>query len=157
MKMIVAGNHYTNKPEFFDKPKNKWTQTIHASMEICKSYGYSLYSYETHLPRYYTKSKLTAMFDKHKFGNNHIPYAISSVYYNMFYKEPDVCYMPKNNIKAGFYGGLIGNDGFNSNRNKDIKYAVKDKMWINYNNRGLTGHLKLWIESKYTQKSKWEK
>lgn len=156
MRKIYAGSHHDNKPSFFDNPKNKWTQTIYQSLDICKRNGYPLYVYETHLPRYYIKSNLQGMFQKHNPEAKYIPYAVSTVYYNMFYDKPDACYYENNNVKVGFYGKGQTNDCFDSTTDKLIETAIKDKIWINYSDAGLEGNLKLWIEKRFPNKSKFE-
>jgi hypothetical protein len=157
VKKIYSGNNYHNNRKFFDNPKNKWTRTIHAALTTCQAHGYPLYVYETHLPKYFMKNHLREMFSKHKPESNFIPYAISTVYFNMVYKEPTHNYMAKNTIKAGFYGGVMGNDGFSSQSKGDIEEAVNGKLWMNYANRGLTPPLKDWISRKFPVPSRFEK
>lgn len=156
MKKVIAGSHYDNKPQFFDKPSNKWMNTLFQALEVCRRNSYPLYVYETHLPRYYIKSNLREMFKKHDPESRYIPYAVSTVYYNMFYDKPDDCYYENNKVKAGFYGGTQGNDCFMSNTDKAIEQAIKDKIWINYSDAGLAGNLKMWIEKRFPNKSKFE-
>lgn len=159
LRTIYAGAEYKNNPKLYDDPKTKWMRTINASLKALKSNGRPLFLYETHLPRCFHKSKLKQMFNKFVPENNKIPYAISTLYYNMFYDKPDINYYEKNEVKAGFYGEVIKNtpDMFKSKSNQDINNAVKDKIWVNYNVAGLSGTLKLWIEKSYDTKSKYEK
>lgn len=157
MRKIYAGNHYDRNPIFFDNPKNKWTRTLHAALQLCKDNSFPMYIYETHLPRYYKKSYLREMFKRFVPENNYIPYAPSTVYYNMFYKKPDHNYIDNNYVKAAFYGGTIKNESSNSKSTKEIEDAVNNKLWCNYNNAGLTGTLKMWIECKFSTPSKFEK
>ena len=98
------------------------------------------------------------MFKRFSPEVNKIPYALSTLYYNLFYDKPDVNYFEKNTVKAGFYGGIAkgASDMFMSNSNQVIKDAVRDKIWCNYSNAGLTGTFKLWIEKTYENKSRYE-
>ena len=96
------------------------------------------------------------MFKRFVPEKNYIPYAPSTVYYNMFYKKPDHNYIENNYVKAAFYGGTMQNESANSKSIKEIDDATKAKLWCNYNNRGLTGTLKMWIERKFPVASKFE-
>lgn len=157
-KKIHAGVHYDHKKQRFDNPKgNKWMQTIHSAFQICKAFGYGMYTYETHLPRYFRKTMLKEMFKKHVPEESIIPYALSTVYYNMIQSTPESCLYAKNIIKTGFYGGTDGNDGFNSQTKQEINEAIKDKLWVNYSNKGLTPALKDWIQESFPKPSKFER
>jgi len=158
LRTIYAGSEYKNNPKFYDDPKNKWMRTIHASLVASKRHERPMFLYETHLPRWFKKSNLTEMFNKFSPEANRIPYAISTLYYNMFYDKPDVCYFKDNTVKAGFYGGVhkSTSDMFLSRSNAEINDAVRDKIWANHSNAGLTGTFKLWMEKIYTKKSRYE-
>lgn len=156
IKQTYALDHYNNMKSTYDSlNKNKWVSTTSKSLEICKDHSYALYVYETHLPRYYKKSQVKKMLDKHVPEIGFIPYSTATVYYNMYYSTPDID-LSKNNIKAAFYGM---EDGKGSVRSKDIhtiKKNLEGKTWANYTNPGLTGTFKLWIEETFKDKSRFE-
>jgi len=157
LKKLYAAATFDDISLRLKNPKNnKWLNTIRQAADICGANNYSSYIYETHLPRYYNKEKLNIMFNKHPIVKKYIPYAISTLYYNMYYDKPDAIYNEENNVKAGFYGGTNPPDQYLSETEEQVKKAVYDKVWGNYNNQGLTGALKLWIEKQYPNKSKWE-
>ena len=157
LRKIYAGNHYDNDTKRYENNgKNKWMNTISKAMEICKDYSYAMYDYETHLPRYFNKQLLRKMFKKHNIELDYMPYALSTVYYNMNFDKPDYVYTKNNNIKAGFYGGKHGVDGFLAETEEGLQEGIKDKIWINYNNKGLTPVLQEFIEKQFPVKSKWE-
>lgn len=157
IRRIYAGGHYDDNPKMYEnKTAEKWMATISNAMTICKDNSYAMYNYETHLPRYFKKELLQKMFNKHNPETDFIPYAISTVYYNMNYEKPDFNYHKENKVKAGFYGGVYGFDGFSSQTEQEIKDAIKDKVWINYNNKGLTIALMEFIQKQFPNKSRWE-
>jgi hypothetical protein len=157
VKKIYAANKYENNKQFFDGRKNKWIRTIHTSIQLCMAHGYETYIYETHLPRFFNKANVKQMFQKHIPEQLYIPYALSTLYYNMYYKKPTENYYAYNTVKAGMYGRTHHNDEFRSTTEQDIQLGVLGKLWLNYNNRGLTPALKRWIELHFPVKSRFEK
>jgi hypothetical protein len=164
IKTIYAGDVYSKRKEYWDDLNvNKWRTTVRTSIQIAKQYG-EVYIYETHLPRYYKKSNLQIMFKQHNIDMD-IPYAPSTLYFNMFYEQPDYIYknfnidnQQDNPIKAGFYGGKIAEvDYFPSRTEEQVNKYTQNKLWVNYNEAGMTEHLKNWIQKQFPQKSNYEK
>lgn len=160
---VYAGGMFKDNPDYWINPKrNKWRNTIFQAIERARGFG-KVYLYETHLPRLYHKSKLREMFKMFPIESLEIPYAPATLYFNMFYSKPDYNYKTSkealdNDIKAGFYGtpnNLC--DVFPSKLPKQIELAVKNKLWVNYNDAGLTEPMKEWINKKFPNKSKFEK
>ncbi|MCK5017016.1 MAG: hypothetical protein KAS32_08085 [Candidatus Peribacteraceae bacterium] len=163
IKTLYAGGRYMDKQEYWNNPRgNKWRNTIFQAIDRARGYG-EVFLYETHLPRYYEKSKLREMFKMFPIDQMDIPYAMATLYYNMFYSKPDMLYLLNketmdNPIKAGFYGS--GNnlcDVFPSKTMEQIEKHTIDKLWVSYNDAGLTDALKKWIQTRYKKKCKFEK
>lgn len=123
------------------------------------------YSYETHLPRMFKKSKLKDMFTIFPFHAYKIPYAPSTLYYNLYEIFPDIVLEKRNDIRAGFYGNPTDKFQYDTRSIEEIEEAVFAKNWLSYNNSGLNKimpdakgpFLKQFIQKKYPQKSKYEK
>lgn len=162
IKTLYAGGRYNDNPKYWGDSRGKWKRTIFEAVDRAKSFG-EVYLYETHLPRYYQKTNLRKMFKMFPIDQMDIPYAPATLYFNMFYDEPDLLYMFNkdsldNPIKAGFYGtenNLC--DVFPSKTIEQIDIHTKDKIWVSHNDLGLTDVLKSWIENKFPEKSRFEK
>lgn len=120
------------------------------------------YNYETHLPRMFNNSNLLEMFCHYPFDKLDIPYAPSTLYYNIYHKNP-IELVKTNNIKAGFYGDPDAGNGYVVRSEDELESVIKNKTWINYNDRGLNWRdsngneiLKSWLNKKYPQKSRFE-
>jgi hypothetical protein len=165
IKTIYAGDEYERRKSYWDNPKgNKWKNTIFQAVRKARGYG-KVYLYETHLPRYYKKSNLQEMFKMFPLKHQEIPYAPSTLYFNMFYDRPDYIYRDKtddtqidNPIKAGFYGqSQLLCDSFPSKTKEQVIHHTANKIWINYNDAGLSAPLKEWITEQFPNKCKYEK
>jgi hypothetical protein len=149
------------------KRKRKWGRTINQSIDILNSKSLSNYMYESHLPRIFNKAALLDMFSEYNFRRMEIPYAPSTLYYNLHYHTPDIVInkTPEQKIKAGFYGRAAEDfASYEVDTKDDFDKAIKDKLWINYNNFGLQevsllGRyiLKDFITETYNKKSRFEK
>jgi hypothetical protein len=164
IKKVYAGGMYKDNPNYWLNPRgNKWRNTIFQAIDRAKGYG-EVYLYETHLPRVYHKSKLAEMFKTFPIKSLEIPYAPATLYFNMFYDKPDMNFKPvdktvlNNDIKAGFYGtpNTIC-DCFPSKHMAQVMNAVQGKIWVNYNDSGLSEPLKQWIQKQFPNKSRYEK
>lgn len=164
IKTIYAGGTYDKEKTYWENPRNKWTRTVFQAIRKVKGYG-KVFLYETHLPRYFQRDKMRELFKLFPIDNMDIPYSPATLYYNYFYDRPDVMYRDEdvdgqlnNPIKAGFYG--LPNflcDSFPSRTAQQVKEFADDKLWINYNNNGLSEPLKEWIQKQFPKKSKFEK
>ena len=164
IKTIYAGGTYESKKHYWDNPRTKWARTIQQAIRKVRGYD-KVFLYETHLPRYYQRSKLKEMFKMFPIENMDIPYAPSTVYFNFFYNQPDYCYKDEsvdvqidNPVKAGFYGSPnFLCDSFPSRTKEQVDKFTKDKLWVNYNDAGLQEPLKEWIHKQFPKKCKFEK
>lgn len=164
IQRIYAGGKYEDNKDYWNNPgRNKWKNTIHEAIKRSRAYG-QVFLYETHLPRYFDRYNLCKMFSRYPIDKLEIPYAPATLYYNMFYNKPHDIYVDKkkqgNKVKAGFYGAqTLEGDSFPSiNKDKNaIKEYISDKVWMNYNEPGLTDVLKEVIHEMFPKKSKFEK
>lgn len=119
-----------NKPY---APKVKWEDLLIKTLLKLHEEGLPTFNYETHLPEMFSRKRLKEIIKKYDIPNN--TYLISSLYYNNFYSCPERSLKSKNgkNLKAGFYHP-------EPPRNVDRK--MEGKLCVNYNDYGLTDHLK---------------
>lgn len=154
----VAETHYLTNKKAYDRQGLKWTQTVMKAWEYCKDRARPRFSYETHLPRVFDKTLLRRVFELYPIEDQTVPYAPSTLYFNLFYNVPDIRLDKENNIKAGFYATRRDDPWAFSARTKEkIDSAVKNKTWVNYNNMGLRhGCLSDWIKERFPNPSKFE-
>lgn len=158
--VFVAVQKYEDKPEGYDKRKGKWLKTIMSAMDKLKFNGRPRYDYESHLPRFYSKDKWNFLFKKFPPDEQLIPYAPSTLYINWWFDKPTIDILREpNNVKAGFYGERLAKDqgAFSSANKGAIKKAIQGKMFINYNDFGLSDALKKYLFELFPNKSKFEK
>jgi hypothetical protein len=162
----VAMMHYKDGKHVYENPVTKWSFTALRAFDLLKRAERPIWDYETHLPRILRKNLLRSMFESFPPDKESIPYAPSTLYYNLFYDKPDeVIYKnQENKIKAGFYGtrdeSLFDWSDFPSTTMEKVDQAVKGKLWLNYNHKPIlmrTSVLTKWIAGKFPNKSKFEK
>lgn len=161
----VALMHYKENKVGYDRRLGKWDKTVMRAFDLLGEIARPLYDYETHVPRYFNKDKLNWMFKRFPIEEEVIPYAPSTLYFNLFYDKPDDrLYRGSGSVKAGFYGDRTVNSAhlcsYPSRRMDQIESAVKGKMWVNYNNQGLKpkkSALQDWIEKNFPKKSRFER
>jgi hypothetical protein len=159
--------HHEELPEYYgERSRSKWGRTINEAIIRAMSFKECVYLYETHIPRMFNKAKLREMFKMFSFDKLLVPYAPSTLYFNLYYDNP-VVMSEHNDIKAGFYGNDFGLTGsYDAGTLLKIEDAIKGKVWINYRDSGLNqpspsggkkGMLKKWIVDNFTKKSRYEK
>lgn len=161
----IAMLHYKDAKPVYDNPATKWVYTAVRAFDLLRRAKRPVWDYETHLPRILKKPMLRSMFDSFPVEGEVIPYAPSTLYFNLFYDKPDekLYKNPDNTIKAGFYGtrdrSLVDWLDFPSTTMQQIEDAVKGKLWVNYNHRAFSklSVLPKWIEKKFSNESKFEK
>lgn len=154
-KWYAIKSYYKNKKRY-DKATGKWSHTVKESFRLCKN---AKYDYETHLPRFYSKSLLREMFNKFPIDNQNIAYAPHTLYGNLFIKKPDGVLEEKNDVKVGYYGTrTYDNVGACPGRSIEaIDNDIKDKLWLNYNDKGLrNSKIKEWLKKNFPDKSRFE-
>jgi len=158
----ITSQGIINYPECKYDPKmeivyrrSKHGRTILKSFELTEG----THRYEHHLPMVYNRDRLLEMFSTFKFWELDIPYALGTLYFNL-YREDLTPLLIENNYKAGFEGF----DGYIACYKSDdnIKYNVSDKTWVNYNDTGLFWNppqfpLQKWMKDSFPYKSKFEK
>lgn len=154
-KWYALKNYYKNsKP--YDRANNKWAKTVKEAFRLG---GDVKYDYETHIPRLYNKSLLRGMYEKFPIDNQNIAYAPHTLYGNLFVQKPDGVLEDKNDVKAGYYGTrAYDNVGACPGRSLEaIDNDVKDKLWLNYNDKGLRlSCIKEWLKKNFPDKSRFE-
>jgi len=142
--------------------KSRHGQTIMAAI-ACLSTNNDFYNYETHLPRLYETDKVRFLYRKYPLENQKIPYSFATLYFNYFNDTHLHPIIETDNYKAGFYGDPFQGNGFISNSILNVEKIIHNKVWLNYNNKGLCWRnkegesvLKKWIENKFKIKSRFE-
>ena len=147
--------HHPNKRTDLSKHE----QTVQQALDLAATVKTgTLYNGETHLPRIYETNKLKQMFDTYKI-ETFPPYAPYTLYLNLFYDKPKTILEEGNVLKAGFTFEGDGIGSYIAIKAREIEEAAKDKLILNYNDKGLNAVfnlLKKWIESKFPEKSVFE-
>jgi hypothetical protein len=157
--IYVATKNYNDMPEAYERRKGKWLKTVMAAIDIARKNGRPKWDYESHLPRFYSKSKWRELFKRFPIDEQLIPYSPSTLYINWYVDKPTVhLFREKNDVKAGFYGDRFSKDegAFSSSSREKVKKAIEGKMFINYNDMGLTDILKDYLFNLYPEKSMYE-
>jgi len=158
--VYVAVHKYEDFPEAYERRRGKWHKTVMAAMDILKRKGRPRWNYESHLPRFYEKSKWQELLKKYPVDEQLIPYSPSTLYINWYYDGPTVDLLRDDNyVKAGFYGERFTKDvgAFSSANKKVIEEAIDNRMFINHNDMGLSKPLKDYLFKLYPEKSKYER
>jgi hypothetical protein len=77
-----------------------WKSTMDYTMLTVLENRGSNYNYETHLPRYFSKSRILQLIDKYNLLGK--PMMISSLYYNLYYKDKQPLCLFDNNQGTRF-------------------------------------------------------
>lgn len=129
---------------------NNYMRNMFNTHDALLKKGYSTINYETHLPRLFNKQKMKETLDT--FCPNMAPILINTCYYNMHGMDP-VFLHKEDKVKAGFYG-LSSATSF---ENKvDLNQVLSEKVFLSYNNKGLTQNMRKYIISKFNKKSQYE-
>ncbi len=101
LKQLKAVASFDKYPRHLENKAGgpNWMGTLQYTMEQVKENGGSNFNYETHLPRYFTKSRVLKLIDKFNLMGR--PMMISSLYYNTYHKaeEPVCLFDTKTNIR----------------------------------------------------------
>lgn len=138
-KKVIAHNYVDNAGTYFlksgVKPDEIWIKFFENTINLLKQEDLSTYNYETHLPRYLNKEKIKSIINKYKLEENAL--LINTLYFNNYHKKPDVLLKDTPYIKAGFYYPL---------QEEAMLKIIKGKKILNYNDQGLSKHLRLYIQ-----------
>jgi hypothetical protein len=146
LKAVAGFDKYPNHLENSGAGPN-WMGTLQYTMAQVLENGGSNYNYETHLPRYFTKSRVLKLIDKFNLLGK--PMMISSLYYNMHHKneEPVCLYGNKNNIR------FLLRSTFDY---ETLKKHVTHHMFTNNDPRMWSPVLKKVLMEMFPQKSSYE-
>jgi hypothetical protein len=127
--------------------KSRHGKTIIASYILLKKRTTKdIYDYENHSPRYYDRASLEYMFNRYKIEKQIKPYAIATLYYNLFFRKPfDV--FETNNVYTHGYGK-------ETYKSEDSNF--KDKWFLNVN-LGIREPGVGFLEVLFPNKSRYEK
>jgi hypothetical protein len=139
-------------------------KTINRSIDILKEIGVkNIYNFETHLPRIYQCKNLQWIFKTYPLAFEEIPYALATLYFNIFPYEATFKPLSEKNAIQARFSFADGAGCYDSNTIEAINEAVEGKTWVNYNDKALhsingDGYKPLmkWIERKLPNKSNYE-
>ncbi len=131
---------YAPKPGMYfgpnAKPSRTWINQWLKTMLTLKQYQLPTWNYETHLPRWYNKTRIMEIMDRYRPVDNVLLFA--SLYFNTYCLAPDESLEKNKNIKAGLY---------DPHEAAWIQANVPGKLFLNYDNVGLNQHLKNFIKT----------
>ena len=110
------------------------------------------YNFETHLPKLFNKSKMRFMLDNLVKDNKKL--LLNSLYNNFYYPGKPIELRLDDMIKGGFYGVSSPYSFGNINNFQEV---LSSKLFLNYNNRGLSDGLKKYIISRFPNKCSYER
>jgi hypothetical protein len=97
IKQLKAVASFDRYPHHLDNSgaQRNWRSTMDYTMQQVVKKGGSNYNYETHLPRYFTKSRILKLIDSFDLLSR--PMMISSLYYNYYHKDKQPLCLYENN------------------------------------------------------------
>ena len=124
-----------------------WRNTLNYTMESVMENGGSNFNYETHLPRYFSKSRVLKLYDKFNLLGK--PMMISSLYYNYYYakKQPTCLFDTKEKIR------FLLRSLFDT---QTLKREMKHHLFTNNNPLTWNIVLKKVLGDMFPEKSKYE-
>jgi len=154
--ILTYDDIYWNKPvklDFFNRiialnspgiPNNTqnsgWSSHLYRTLRYLNENGHSYLNFETHLPRFFNKNKLSQILTL-PFTNKNM--LIASLYFNIFHDSLKVEFLTKNKqIKAGFYGS---NSPYSYKDMGDLNQICDSNIFINHNQAGLNDNLRKYL------------
>lgn len=129
------------------KPGNRFLLRLKNTKSVLLKQGLSkVYNYESHLPMVYDKSLFTQILNKYNWGD-HPGFTINSIYFNNL----DIERIPRDDKTKATY------ETYHSYTKEQLKEQLKDKLFLGYNDRGLSNDLQAVIEDIFPFKSPFEK
>lgn len=129
-----------------DFDKNKWAQRLRRSRDTLIEKGYPARDYEGHIPYPLKKSKLHTYLN-FDYGHD-IGYCVFTLYYNTVDTD-GIAQIDSDRIRAGFYGKKP------TDKEVDRKLAVN--RFLNFNDNAFSDYLKLKVEERFPEKSRYER
>lgn len=139
------------------KESSVYLRQLWATYDECRAHNLYGYNCEVHLPRVFNAFLLKHVLDKHiKQAAGLKLLLMQSLYFNT-YGGTVVRLHKGDDIKAGYYGM----DDLYSYpcpaRPQEVDAVLKNKRFLNYNDKGCNEVLWQWITNKFNTKSKFEK
>lgn len=122
-----------------------WKQGLKFTMEYLESKNKPTLFYDVHVPQPVPAKAFVSFFDKWK-SEEHKRYTINTLFFNMI-KSVKARHIE--NRKATFEAPV--------NDINEIKITCYNRLYLGYNDRGLTAALQQFINKKFPEKSKYEK
>jgi hypothetical protein len=149
-----------NAHKYDKKKRSRHEKTILQALELAhlSKHRNGLSSFNTHYPRLYNKQLLQKLFHKFPLEKQKIPYELATLYYNLFYEEPE--HINKESCRlVAYIHWDHGVHQFSPTSNIEMDLIKKEYLVCSYNDRGLNACsylLRNWMESFFAVKSKWE-
>lgn len=152
--------HIDKSNKLDKKKRTRHERTILQALELAhgeKHYN-GLANHETHAPRLYNKVLLQKLFHRFPLEATKIPYALATLYYNLFFDDPVL--VDKESCRHVCY--LHFDDGrhhYCPVSELELDNSIKDYTVCSYNDKGLdvrAGVLKSWLAKRYPTKSIYE-
>lgn len=140
------------RPYFISELKNEpsefwqggvWKQGLFRTMEYLQVNGHTTYHYDSHIPMPVKKSKFREIMEQMVF-KEHERYTINTLYFNQALRS----HRHIGILKARFempYIHLV-----------DVEALTYNRLYLAYNNQGLTPALKQFIQKQFPEKSQYE-
>lgn len=124
---------------------NRWRNRLKNGFEFLKLEKKPTYNYESHIPVVYNGLKFKQIFSQYNWAIEKEGFTINCLYFNNIECE---------RIKLG--EEKIGFEKEEIIKIEEIKQKIENKIYLGYNNKGLSEELKHFIEFQFPNKSKYE-
>jgi hypothetical protein len=157
MTIADIGKPYTIG-DYARQPRNEdgnWRKALWATLDVLRLEGKTLMNGETHLPRLIDKNTMLDILSRYDVGNRR--FVAFTLYLNSLglKKEQFIKLSKFDNIKAGFYG-FEDDYGYNAASELLIEKVCENKLFLNYNDSGLSTGMKNFLLKKFSNKCRWE-
>ena len=151
-----------NASKLDKKKRSRHERTILQSLELAHQHKHrnGLSNYETHTPRLYNTRLLKNVFHKYPLETINTPYALATLYYNLFFDNPRAFVKDAScrHVAYFHFDGDSAHHIYPTNK-VEIDQASKEYTTFSYNDKGLNSCgmvFRTWIENVYPTKSQYE-
>lgn len=140
------------KPYFLSDLKNEqawfwsgvWKKGLKQTMEFLDHHKKTTIHYDVHIPQPINAEKFKSIFEGFAF-EEHVRFTINTLYFNQA------------GLKKHYHIGILKATFERPVSNmSEIETSCYNRLYINYNDQGLTSHLQKYIVNKFPNKSKYE-
>jgi hypothetical protein len=139
--LIVAESHMASATYLGSGKWNELLERTYKAVTLDQ-----MYNYETHLPRMFNKKRLENIYNAYELEVN--PLLFSTLYYNEYFKEPDIVMNKSNEIKAFLPGKCT---------REQIIDKCKGKIFLNNTNVAWNNSLSAYLKNLFPEKCRFEK